>query len=110
MLDNDEVQQVLSGGGNLVSEDGAKVGSIGQVYLDDQTSQPDWVTVKTGLFGNAESFVPLAHGRLEGTDIRVPFSKAKVKDAPQVSADGHLDQGQEAELYRYYGMTYSNAT
>ncbi|HET6562006.1 MAG TPA: PRC and DUF2382 domain-containing protein [Marmoricola sp.] len=107
MIGNQEVQRLVSGGGNVVAEDGSKVGSIGQIYLDDRTSQPEWVTTKTGLFGNSESFVPLGEARIDGDDVVVPYAKDKVKDAPRVGdSDGHLDQQQEAELYRYYGLEH----
>jgi uncharacterized protein (TIGR02271 family) len=107
MISTDDIQSLSSRGGNVVADDGTKIGGIGQVYLDDQTSQPEWVTTKTGLFGGAESFVPLAQANVSGDDIVVPFDKDKVKDAPRVSdSDGHLSRDQEAELYRYYGMDY----
>ena len=106
-ISTDEIQSLSSGGGNVVAEDGTKIGGIGQVYLDDQTSRPEWVTATTGLFGGAQSFVPLAQANVSGNDIVVPFDKDKVKDAPRVSdSDGHLSQDQEAELYRYYGLDY----
>ncbi|MDO5053316.1 MAG: PRC-barrel domain-containing protein, partial [Pseudoclavibacter sp.] len=35
----------------VVGSDGERIGKVGQVYLDDQTQEPNWVTVKTGLFG-----------------------------------------------------------
>jgi uncharacterized protein (TIGR02271 family) len=108
MLNTEEVQRMLSGGGDLIGASGSKIGSIGQVYVDDQTSRPEWVTVKTGIFGTAESFVPLAHARPSGTDILVPYDKEIVKDAPRVAdSDGHLTQEEEAELYRYYGLEHS---
>lgn len=108
MIKTDNVRDLLSGGGNVIAEDGTKIGGIGQVFLDDETSQPEWVTTKTGLFGTGESFVPLAHATVAGHDIQVPYDKDKVKDAPRVSdADGHLDATQESDLYRYYGLEYS---
>ena len=108
MISTEEVQALTSGGGNVIGDDGSKSGSIGQVYLDDQTSQPEWVTTKTGMFGGAESFVPLASASVSGNDVRVPFTKDKVKGAPRVEdSEGHLSQDEEAELYRYYGMDYS---
>jgi len=110
MIGNDQFQTLLSGGGNVVDESGSKIGSIGQVYLDDQTGEPQWVTVKTGLFGSSESFVPLADSTADGNDLRVRYGTDMVKDAPRVDADGHLSQGQEAELYRYYGLGYTEST
>jgi uncharacterized protein (TIGR02271 family) len=110
MIGNQDVQQLMSGNGNVVGQDGSKIGTIGQVYLDDRTSQPAWVTTKTGMFGNSETFVPLDDARIEGHDVVVPYAKDKVKDAPRVGdSDGHLEESQEAELYRYYGLQYGDA-
>jgi hypothetical protein len=40
-----------------------KVGGIGQIYLDDVTSEPTWVTVKTGLFGpRSHLYCCIRHG------------------------------------------------
>jgi uncharacterized protein (TIGR02271 family) len=110
MISTNEVQQLLQGGGNVVSTDGTKIGSIGQVYLDDQTSQPEWVTTSTGLFGTSESFVPLEGAVVSGNDVVVPFDKNKVKDAPRMGEDGHLSEQEEAELYRYYGLDYGTTS
>ena len=105
MIGNQDVQRLMSGGGSVVGQDGNKIGSIGQVYLDDRSSQPAWVTTKTGMFGNSETFVPLDEARIEGDDVVVPYAKDTVKDAPRVGdSDGHLEEHQEAELYRYYGL------
>ena len=30
---------------DVIDVNGDRVGSVGQVYLDDQTGQPSWVTV-----------------------------------------------------------------
>ena len=85
---------------------GDKIGKAGQVYLDDATGQPSWITVNTGLFGTSESFVPLEGASYDGTDrVDVAYAKGQVKDAPRVAADGHLDVSEEEELYRYYGLS-----
>ena len=83
--------------------DGDKIGGIGQIYLDDNTGEPKWVTVKTGLFGTSESFVPLDGASLSGGDIVVKYDKATVKDAPRVDADGNITPEEEEALYSYYG-------
>ncbi|MFB7914546.1 PRC and DUF2382 domain-containing protein [Streptomyces sp. NPDC056061] len=83
---------------------GEKVGSVGRVYVDDNTGRPDWITVKTGLFGMKESFVPLAGARRVGSDLHISHPKDRVKDAPRVDADAHLSVVEEEELYRHYGL------
>ena len=98
-----EQAQTLAGG-HVYAADGGKVGSIGQVYLDDATEQPTWVTVKTGLFGHSETFVPLQGARVDGADLVVGYDQASIKGAPRVDPDGHLDPDDEDELYRYYRL------
>ena len=88
----------------VIDQDGDKVGKVGQVYLDDATGQPNWVTVNTGLFGGGETFIPLDKATQDGDDLRVPYTKAFIKDAPNLDADSHVDESQEDELYRYYGL------
>jgi uncharacterized protein (TIGR02271 family) len=68
------------------------------------------VTVSTGLFGTKESFAPLAGSRQDGDDVRLAVSKAKVKDAPNIDADGHLDDGDNEALYTYYGHAHGDTT
>lgn len=89
---------------DVVDKDGEKVGSVGQVYLDDQTRQPSWITVKTGLFGLKETFVPLEKAVISHGKITAPYDSQKMKDAPRVDPDTHLDADAEAELYTYYGI------
>ncbi|MFE1172669.1 PRC-barrel domain-containing protein [Streptomyces sp. NPDC058773] len=89
---------------HVVDAEGAKVGRVQQVYRDDATNEPEWITVRTGLFGMKESFIPLAGARRTGDELHVPHTKATIKDAPRIDANGHLDPSEEAELYRHYGM------
>jgi uncharacterized protein (TIGR02271 family) len=106
MLDQGQIDQVA--GSDAYGSDGSKIGSVGQVYLDDQTGQPAWVTVNTGLFGTNESFIPLSEASFSGDRLTVPYDKNKVKGAPNVAADGHLSPDEERELYAYYGVGYTD--
>ena len=99
-----EQLQGLGEHGKVVTEQGDKVGSIGQIYLDDAAGTPSWVTVRTGLFGTAETFVPMDAARLDGHDVVVPYARELVKDAPRVEADGSLSPAEEQTLYRHYGL------
>lgn len=102
MISTENLSALSTAGGNVIGSDGTKIGSIGQIYADDDTAEPTWVTVKTGLFGSHESFVPLDAATQEGNDIVVPYTKDKVKDAPRVAPDGHLEPEEEDQLYTYY--------
>ena len=105
MITMDEIERLLFSGGDVVGDDGKKIGGIGEVFLDATSGQPAWVTVKTGLFGTSESFVPLTGADVRGDEIHVPFGKDTVKHAPRMeTAGGHLSPDEERDLYRYYGL------
>lgn len=91
-------------GSTAVDSDGSTIGSVSEVYLDDQSGRPEWATVKTGLFGTRETFIPLREAQISDGSLRVPYDKAMVKDAPTIEAEGHLSPAEESELYRYYGV------
>ncbi len=93
-------------GHDVVDPTGEKIGQIADIYLDEQTDQPEWLAVRTGLFGRRVSFVPLAEAQPSGDDVVVPYAKEQVKDAPEIDSD-ELSQEAEQELYSYYGLRYS---
>ena len=96
--------------GSVVGSDGESIGKVGQVYVDNQTGQPSWVTVKTGWFGTSESFVPLDAASVDGDTIRVPYDKDTIKDAPHNEVGVELTETDETELYSYYGIGGRAAT
>ncbi|NYF16531.1 uncharacterized protein (TIGR02271 family) [Microbacterium sp. AK009] len=97
-------------GGNVTDTDGHKIGTVGQIYVDPDTGRPNWATVVTGLFGTSESFVPLdrADATADG-ELRVPYSKDEVKDAPRVDTDTDLTDAEEDQLYEYYQVSSAPA-
>ncbi len=97
-------------GSTVYGTDGKKIGTAGQVYVDDQSGEPEWVTVNTGLFGTNESFVPLRNAEVSGDGVTVPYSKDLVKDAPNVDPEnGHLDESEEQRLFSHYELTSVSA-
>jgi uncharacterized protein (TIGR02271 family) len=106
MIDRNAVLQ--SRGSTVVGRDGQKIGSVEDIYLDRETEEPEWAMVRTGLFGSRGTFVPLSEATMQGSEIAVPYSKDQVKSAPNMDPDGELSHEQEAELYRYFGLDYSD--
>ncbi|CAL8897682.1 DUF2382 domain-containing protein [Kocuria varians] len=85
---------------------GDKIGKVEQVFLDDNSGEPTFLTVNTGLFGAKENFVPVKGASQDGDRVVLPYTKDVVKDAPKVDADQHLSPAEEEELYRYYELNY----
>jgi uncharacterized protein (TIGR02271 family) len=108
MTNPDELQNIM--GRTAVDSAGDKIGKIGQIYLDDASGSPQWVTISTGLFGTKESFAPISGYRLDGDNVVLTVTKDQVKDAPNVDADGHLDDAENDRLYAYYDGSFGNAS
>ncbi len=89
-------------GSTAVDAGGERIGKIGQVYLDDTTGQPEWVTVRTGLLGMRESFAPLYGARADNGELQLAVTKQQVKDAPSIDDDGSLAESEVEALYLHY--------
>jgi len=89
-------------GSTAVDVDGEKVGKVGQIYLDDTTGQPAWVTVSTGLFGMRESLAPLYNAQPRNGELQLVVTKQLIKDAPNVDTDEHLSESDTQTLYQHY--------
>jgi uncharacterized protein (TIGR02271 family) len=89
-------------GKHAVDSAGDKIGTIEQVYLNDASGQPEWVTVKTGLFGSKESFAPLQGATDHGNDVQLAVTKDVIKGAPNVDNDGHTSDDEQKALWDYY--------
>jgi uncharacterized protein (TIGR02271 family) len=96
-------------GRTLKARNGDKIGKIDSLYVDEQTDRPEWALVNTGLFGSKSSFVPIAGAAPEGEDVVAQVEAEQVKDAPKMDPDGDLSEEQEAELFRHYGIDYTEA-
>jgi hypothetical protein len=90
-------------GRSVLDREGEKIGSFGEVYLDRETNRPAFAGVNTGLFGRNEHIVPLDGVVEDGGDLRVPYDRAQVHEAPQVDAETALNAAQEADVFDHYG-------
>ena len=93
----------------VLGTDGVKLGKVNNVFLDNATGQPEFISVRTGLFGMRESIVPLAEAASASDGVTVPYDEEQIKDAPNFDADHSLSQDEEQALYAHYGLAYSEA-
>ncbi len=96
-------------GRDALDANGDKLGTIDEIYEDTETGKPEWVAVKTGLFGTKLSFVPIAEASESADGLRLPYTKDQVKNAPNADADQGLSQEEEERLYAHYGLGYGEA-
>ncbi|HEX8182927.1 MAG TPA: PRC and DUF2382 domain-containing protein [Candidatus Saccharimonadales bacterium] len=89
-------------GQDAIDENGNKVGTIDQLYLDGDTDEPKWATVKSGLFGTKTHFVPLALAEAGDGSVLFHTTADTIKSAPGVEADQELTPSEQALLFRHY--------
>ncbi len=95
---------------HVVDDDGSKIGKVSGVYLDAENNRPEWAAVKTGALGGHETLVPLVDATATDNELRVPYAKDKVSQAPHHDPDVELSNDDEAQLFTYYGVPYAGET
>jgi hypothetical protein len=94
-------------GKDLVDRDGDRIGKLEDVYVDVETDEPIFGTVKEGLIGRHLTFVPLDGITIGPENLQVAASKEQVKDAPNIDMHGdELSQADESALYHHYQLNY----
>jgi hypothetical protein len=92
----------------LIDRDGEKIGKLQDVYVDVETDEPQFGTVKEGLIGRHLTFVPLGGTKVGPDTLQVTVSKQQVKDAPNIEQHGEeLAQADESALYHHYELNYT---
>ena len=87
---------------------GNKIGSVDDVFLDNDTGKPEWLGVAGGLLSSSKVLIPVHGARFEGDAIAVPYTKDHVKASPEIKGD-EISQQTEQELYAYYGLDYGES-
>jgi uncharacterized protein (TIGR02271 family) len=107
MADATTIDQLSAAHGSPVyASDGDKIGTVEEIFYDEETNQPEWIGIGTGFFGTKRVLVPVQGAELRDDGLFVPYDKDKVKDSPDIDSD-EISQATEAELSSYYGLHYS---
>ena len=85
-------------------KDGEKLGDVNEVFVDDQSGQPTFVEVNHGLFGMNSNLVPLRGHDFSGDDLKLGFSKDRIKDAPDFDSDKPLTPEAQSDIFKHYGL------
>jgi sporulation protein YlmC with PRC-barrel domain len=92
----------------LFDRDGEKIGKLQDVYVDVETDEPQFATVKEGLIGRHLTFVPLGGLQVGPDSLQVPVTKEQVRSAPNIELHGdELSQADESTLYHHYELNYT---
>jgi len=92
----------------LIDRDGDRIGRLQDVYVDVETDEPQFATVKEGFIGRHLTFVPVGGINVGPNELQVAVSKELVKSAPNIEQHGEeLSQEDESALYHHYELNYT---
>ena len=95
-------------GKRIVDCDGEKLGKLQDVYVDIETDEPQFGTVKEGVFNRHLTFVPLAGVQVSPESLQVTATKEQVRSAPDIELQGdELSQADESRLYHHFQQNYT---
>lgn len=91
----------------LLDRNGEKIGRLQDVYVDVETDEPQFGTVKEGFVNRHLTFVPLGGIRIGPDDLQVAVTKDQVRSAPDIELHGEeLSQSDESTLYHHFELNY----
>jgi len=88
---------------------GNKVGTVDGVWVDDATSELEFIGVKTGWLLGKTHVIPVADAEIGDGSVQVPYSEDQIKGAPSFGTDSELTPEQEDQIYDYYGLDRSTS-
>jgi anti-anti-sigma factor len=92
----------------LFDRNGEKIGKLQDVYVDVETDEPQFATVKEGIIGRHLTFVPLGGIQVGPGELQVPVTKEQVRSAPDIEIHGdELSQADESTLYHHFELNYT---
>ena len=95
-------------GSTLVDGRHHKLGTIEEIYVDEESELPLWMVVRTGRFGHVRhTFVPIADARRAGDAVVTPHARAEIEHAPSIDVAEEVPDEELRELYRHYGLPYA---
>ena len=106
MTTQQRLEQLLDAA--VVDEDGARVGEVAQILLDNVSGRPTWVRVVAGALRPRPILVPLVGASLKAGALRVPHPRASLRAAPRLTAAKGLSPEEEETLAAYYGIALAD--
>ena len=88
----------------VVDRESATVGTIAAFFLDQARGLPTWALVHSGWLAERQVYVPLADAVETDGEIRLPYTKDQVTQAPRIDPGGELTPDDELVLSAHYGL------
>jgi hypothetical protein len=99
------IEDVTSLPGKKISDQAEnQIGEVKEIYASD--GYPMWVSVEmsSGIGDKRLVFIPLARIKDEDGELRVPYSKQRIGEAPEIDAGEGISEECDRRLRDYYGI------
>lgn len=83
---------------------GEPIGTVDQIYMSDDETEPRWVTVRDASDENRQHFAPVEGADVTEAGLRLAWSRAHVLASPPVAAVEHIGPTAEAALFEHYAL------
>lgn len=93
-------------GKKVRDQDEVPIGELKEIYAQDGDGDPMWVGIEAsfGLGNKRLVLVPLARLKEEDGDLRVPYSKRHLEQAPEIEDDQEISAELERRLRDHFGI------
>jgi membrane protein len=91
-------------GKTLLDRAGKKIGTMQEIFVVEETGQPEWALVKLGRVKSRTTLVPLTRAQPVSEGVKVAYEKDVISDAPPIDSDGEPSDPEIAALYHHYGI------
>lgn len=102
MITTDVIDSMI--GADALDAKDDRIGEVSQVYVDEQTDHPTWVSVRLGLLSGAEVLVPLEDAKWDERSLHVAVERRVAREAPRKEMDEPLTVEEQDRLYTHYGI------
>jgi len=87
----------------LVDREGQRTGKLQDIYVDVESDEPQFATVKEGFIDRHLTFVPLDGIKVGPDELQVAVTRDQIKSAPNIAQHGkELSRADESTLYHHY--------
>jgi len=104
MIDVNKLEGAL-----VYDSEGAKIGRVYDLFVDDRTSRPEWLLVDSSGV-NPDRIIPITGVREHEDGILVPFAKRLVDHAPRINWTYGLSERDERRLYEHYEIPFGSCS
>ena len=94
--------------GKMADRDGEKFGRLQDVYVDAETDERRFATVKEGLLGRRLTFVPLGRIQIGPDELQVSVTTDLFRSAPEIEIHGEeLRKTDESTMYHHCELNHT---